>query len=200
MRKKRTLSYWLRRVLLAGIAVILVFTAFCVVAAIRVQRRAKNLIASAEQIQSNSDAQHWIDACRKAGVDCSEGVSPDKLGHAYVLKVSNAPLSTFGLIPSTEILVQVITVADELKEVLVGMYTGNSSVWFQKEFGLPAEEPSVFIERNQSGQPLKALVMFSAGRAPAYVQQRFGINVNCLTKFGGCKLVQMCPSVGQFHS
>jgi len=167
-----------------------------------VRASAQALISSAGQIRSAADAERQIAVWRQQfprGYE--ESQSTDGIGHAFKFEVRSGLLSTFHVVPSTGVSVQVSTRSDRLLRIVVGMYTEQASVWIQEEFSDDSQVFRVDSQKDRSDIPMKTIVTLGSGTAESTRAKAFALNVNCLMKPGGCKSAQeMLFTVRQLES
>jgi hypothetical protein len=163
--------------------------------AIHLRHSAEALISAAGQVNSTADAERQIQIWRQKAGKFSESRSPDGLGRAYLFELSNSLLSSLHLVPSTGLSMQLSTRSGELDQVLLGMYTEESSVWIQEDFTSALHNKlHIDVENNKTGELNKAVVMFGRPVSMQLRQRTFALNANCLTTYRGCQ------TVSQMHS
>lgn len=199
MRVRRHPYHWFKLGLLVLGTAALVLSVTITAYGMYLRRSAAALITSAEQIHSAADARKWIGAAQRAARNYTETSSPDGLGRAHKVELSNSLLSSLRLVPSTGMFMQVSTRSGALDTLVVGIYTNNASVWLQEEFTAgDAEKDHLDIQRAESGQPLKAIFTFSDKLDPAKRKAIFDLDVNCLVKLGGCtNAEEILPALSQ---
>jgi hypothetical protein len=168
----------------------------------RLRISASRLIVAASQIHSTADADRTIAAWPRKSRHYSESQSPDGNGRAYKIEVGNGLLSKIHMTPSSGLVLEVIKRSGELQLVVLGMYTDRSSVWVQEDFTTKGSSPlSVNTQRDASGKPTKALIMFTAGLPEAEKERAFALDPSCLATIGGCESAdEILPTVSQFGS
>ncbi len=186
------------------LVVCLLLMAGIVFYAAHLRNSTKALIDSATRIRSTEDAEREISVWRhQYSRGYSESRSPDGAGRAYAVEMGNGLLSKLRLVPNTWVLLQVVTVSGNLREVLLGVYTDKSSVWVQKEFSLTdsAMDSEVRYQGERSGAPSRALVMLGPTIGEVATRSAFAFNSNCLVKIGGCSNAhEILPSIVQVES
>lgn len=189
---------WFRKLLVVLGTVLVVSAGVLVVYSVHLRHSAKGLVVAAQQIRSASDASRQLEYWRRKGMVSSESRSPDQLGRAYQVELSNKILSSLRLVPHTVLLLQVSTRGDELDGILLGMYTKNSSVWVQEDFtSVGTTVPKLHLERSRERTLSKALLQFKSDMGASEQQRRFGLNPLCLVKvpFGCRNAEEMLPGV-----
>jgi hypothetical protein len=173
------------------LASLLLVVSFGIVSSYKTHVRgaAQNVIESAENIRSITDAQRHLKTWRQLST-FRETNSPDGRGRAYQVEVTNYWLSRLKLAPSAGLLGEIVVYDDELKAVVLGMYTGpdGHSVWVQEEFSPEASDGMVVnANRDNAGRPWRAIATFPAKLPQPEREKAFRFDANCLVKLGGCK-------------
>jgi len=198
----REARMWLRRSLLVLIVGFLLLAVSVVSYGAHVRRSAGTLIRAASQIRSTADAKQQITVWQRDSQGYSESQSPDGGGRAYQIRVGNGLLAAFRIVPKTDVSLEVVTRSGELQLVVLGMYTGRSSVWVQEDFTAKASGSlSVNTQRDGSGKPVKTVIMFPAGLDEAKKKSAFALTSNCFVRLGGCENAdEILPTLRELES
>ena len=193
----RTGRKWLFRALVSLCLATLLLAVGTIAYAAHVRASAKALIDAAGRIRSRADVEQQARIWQRAR-GYSEFVSPDGTERGYQMEVRSGWLSTFRLVPSTGVLLQVSTRSNILERVVLGMYNEQSSVWVQRASLTTTSH--IWLQRDRAGVPAKVLVMLGSAADESTLAKAFALNANCMVKLGGCKNAQeMLPSVSQLE-
>jgi hypothetical protein len=188
------------RPMLAGLIalgiVIVAFVGIMALYALHIRRTATELVNSAKQIRSDQEARRAIDEW-KMRLPGQYSAAPD--GNGYRFELNNGLLTTFHIVPSTGIQLQVVNSPSQLHLVTIGMYNNKASVWIQEDFS-PSGVGQLHIssEQNISGKISKAVVMFDKDQSKTTQSLAFALNPDCLVRVGGCDAAEtMLPTIKQ---
>jgi hypothetical protein len=190
-RSRRERRIAVRSVLATLFVVALLHIAGMIAYAVRVRASAQALIQSAREIHSVADADRLASTWGESSFR-GHTAFHSRERHEYQFEVRSGLLTTFHLVPSTGILLQVTLVPDQRQRVVLGMYTDQSSVWVQDDS--TAANSSVQSQPDPSGSPKKAVVILGAGADESTRARAFAFNPNCLAKLGGCSDAQQILS------
>ena len=178
------------------------FFVFVHINALLLKRHSEALILSALRVRSTDDVANEIDYWRKRLPDsCVQTESSIGDGRAFRVQINNSILAHLHLAPNTGMLLQYTTVSGELRQVLLGVFNQQSSVWSQEEFasGL-SDRMSIHSEGLSSAKATHALLSFGAGISESKKKSAFAMNANCLVQIGGCHNAQdILPGIDQLQ-
>jgi len=196
-RSRRERRLVIRSVFATLLVVVLLHIAGVIAYGVRVRASAQTLIKSAREVHSVADADRLASTWGESSFR-THTVFHSRERHEYQFEVRSGLLTTFHLVPSTGVLLQLTIVPNHRQRVALGMYTDQSSVWVQDDS--TAATSSVQSQPDPSGLPKKLVVILGAEADESTRARAFAFNANCLTKVGGCSNVQqMLSSVQQLE-
>lgn len=197
-RSRREGRIAVRSVLAALLVVALLHFAGVIAYAVRVRAAAQTLIQSATEIHSVADADRLAASWGESSFQ-GHTAFHSRERHEYRFEVRTGLLTTFHLVPSTGLLLEVTLVSDQRQRVVLGMYTDQSSVWVQDDSS--AADSSVQSQHDSAGLPVKTVVTLGYGTGESTRARAFAFNPNCFTKLGGCRNAQqMLSTLRQLES
>ena len=86
--------------------------------------------------------------------------------------------------------------------MVLGMYSGRSSVWVQEDFAAKTSGSlSANTQRDGSGKPVKTVIMFPAELEEAKEKSAFALTSNYFVKPGGCENAdEILPNLRELDS
>jgi hypothetical protein len=181
----------LRRMAIASVTGFLLPIIAVAIYATHVYASARRLTGLAVEIHSTEDAKRLISASQSRPETNQFGEQ------SYDFRVDNSWLYHLRIAPPTVVGMTVVIRNNELRTVLLVMYTGwepNSTLgaWIQEWFG-PDIPKSLHVERNNEH---RVTIDFPSLISDSERKKLFGVNAYCLIKPGGCtKTEEILPDL-----
>lgn len=155
-------------------------------------RSAMRVLASAGRIASMADAERELEGLRGTFATWqSERVASSNEARIRQIQIENRLLTSLHLVPHTVLSLAINSRGEDLKQVVVVMYSGDgnslSGAWVQEDFAAPPRAMYVSARRDGTGRPFKVVVEFSNRASSGEKEKALAVNVGCLTRLLGCR-------------
>jgi len=186
------------RIWTIGTAIVVAIVLVIVVRTAQVSSHAKIFLREAVALRLRESTQDQVQALVQRFNGHVEPRSSDSMGYSYVVIFENTWLRYLRLAPLTRLSITLGTSDGVLVYRRVFLTSSDSGALVEEWLSWPGYLPGApfHISGSSSGERYRVFVDLTPDASPAQHTAAYDLNVNCLSKIGGCvKPEQLIPSV-----